>query len=147
MGLTSELVRLRSLTENGWQPGARARFVMYGADGSGWGPSLSVTGVTNSTTLVIASDRHSGAQTVDAEGFKILATGDEVLLHAIGDMDNATKYTITALTDTAITLSSAHGLTASGANVIGFVVPMRSAVATVPTPHAVYGYIGGVTIT
>ena len=154
LGVSGVLCRLRAIHQDGWKATARAELVYYGQSGSGWAPSCSIHGVSSSIQVIINTSDHSsttspglGATTDDADGFESLSTGDQVLVIKRGDMDNATALTITAIDSTSVTFNAAHGLTdTTGAEVIGYLVPMRSALGTVPTDHLKYAQIGAVTV-
>ena len=153
MGISNELVRLRSIIQDGWKATARARFVYYGQSGSGWGPAASVTYAT-STSATLSANIHSPEQTPalgesvdDGDGFENLLAGDLVMVIPVGDMDNPTIVSVVSISDAdprVITFDGPHGLASGGS---GYLVTMRSAAGTVPDLHAIYGHIGGVTIT
>ena len=157
LGLNGALCRMRSIAHDGWRASARAEFVFYGNAGAGWAPSCSVVGVLSATQVSVSKSAHSslrapgsGSTIVDASGFEALTVGDKCLIIARGDMDNTTEVEISAIADggstTSITFTGAHGVTASGSNVVAFLVPMRSSRGTVPAEHSKYAQIGAVTV-
>jgi hypothetical protein len=101
--------------------------VHHGHQGTGWAPSLSVTSVPSTTSVVVAANEYSettnpvtGEAQTDLDGF---AVGDIVDAVAPGDDDGAATGLEIISIDTAtrtVTFDAAHGLTAP---TLGDIVP------------------------
>ena len=155
LGLSAALCRMRAVSHDGWKAAARVELVFYGQAGAGWAPSCSVVGVDGALQVQVRNREHitpsAGVDLSDIDGFTALQAGEECLVIPRGDMDNVKVVSITSISKasptTTVVFDREHGLTASGSNVVGYLVPMRSGSGTVPSEHLKYAQIGAVTIT
>ena len=149
VGVTGALCRLRSVDSAGFDPLAKCEFVFYGFAGSGWAPTVEITGAAGAV-LTVAASKHSpgvdpstGDPLEDIDGFTRLAPGDEIRLHPIGDMDNIEERTIVSVSKAArtITLDAAPAnLPAQAHNgTFGFACPTNRPDA--PAYHQDFAYL------
>ena len=112
-GVSGEVGMVRSIRQDLMREGAELELISIGAKPVRWNASVTVDSIASTTSVLISpNDFTDAASAYDAEFF---AVGDVVDYLPEGDEDNAiTGLVIQAVSETAITFTTAHGITTAG---------------------------------
>jgi hypothetical protein len=112
-GVSGEVGMVRSIRQDLMREGAEIELISFGILSVRWNASATVSSVVDSTSVLISANDFTDATTsYDADFF---AVGDVVDYLPEGNEDNAiTGLVIQAVSETAITFTTAHGITTAG---------------------------------
>lgn len=112
-GVSGEVGMVRAIRQDLMREGAELELISIGAKPVRWNASVTVSSIVDTTSVLISANDFTDAATAyDADFF---AVGDVVDYLPEGNEDNAiTGLVISAISETAIIFTSAHGITTAG---------------------------------
>ena len=148
-GGVEAICRLRSIESAGFEPTAKVEFIHFGFAGTGWAPSLAVTGANGAVLTVRTDDYRPSTADEDLSGFEGISAGSTVRLFVGNNPGAGSSHGVVGvdLAANTITLAVDPGLAApgDGHEVWAYITPdVRDDVAAI---HDDYGFMGTVKLT